>query len=128
VAESDTAKAVRLRDDFRAGAVELLAPDFFPTEVASAILIAERRGRVAPGDGPKLLIDVLNTLPFLHPVLPDLLPRAYANAALTRSTVYDCLYVALAEREGCELITADDRLVRNLQPQFSFLVPLASLP
>jgi predicted nucleic acid-binding protein len=28
--------------------------------------------------------------------------------------VYDCLYVALAEREKCDLVTADEKLVRNL--------------
>jgi predicted nucleic acid-binding protein len=39
-----------------------------------------------------------------------------------------CLYVALAERERCELVTADDKLVRNLQPTFPFVRPLAALP
>jgi len=42
--------------------------------------------------------------------------------------VYDCLYVALAEREGCEFVTADDRLVRNLQARFPFIVSLSTLP
>jgi hypothetical protein len=32
VAESETAKAIRRRDDFRNGTLELLAPDLFPTE------------------------------------------------------------------------------------------------
>ncbi len=45
-----------------------------------------------------------------------------------RIGVYDCLYVALAEREGCEFITADDRLVRALKPAFPFIISLASLP
>jgi predicted nucleic acid-binding protein len=45
-----------------------------------------------------------------------------------RVGIYDCLYVALAEKEGCELITADDKLLKNLQPQSPFIVPLASLP
>jgi predicted nucleic acid-binding protein len=31
-----------------------------------------------------------------------------------RIGVYDCLYVALAERETCQLITADQRLVNSL--------------
>jgi predicted nucleic acid-binding protein len=44
-----------------------------------------------------------------------------------RCGVYDCLYVALAEREGCEFITADDRFVRNLGAQFPFIVSLASM-
>ncbi len=45
-----------------------------------------------------------------------------------RVGVYDCLYVALAERETCQLVTADDKLVRNLQPHCSFIVALAALP
>jgi predicted nucleic acid-binding protein len=46
----------------------------------------------------------------------------------TRSGLYDCLYVALAEREGCELVTDDQKLIANLKPLFPFIVPLASLP
>jgi predicted nucleic acid-binding protein len=128
VAESDTPKAVCLRDDFRNAVVELLAPDLLPVEIANALLVAERGGRIALGQGPRLFGDILNTLPTLYPALPDLLPRAYAIAGLTRASIYDCLYVALAERESCELITADDKLVRNLQPQFPFIVALSSLP
>ena len=41
---------------------------------------------------------------------------------------YDCLYVALAERENCELVTADDKLIRNLQKTFPFVRDLATLP
>ena len=31
-------------------------------------------------------------------------------------SVARCLYIALAEREHCELVTADDKLLRNVQP------------
>jgi predicted nucleic acid-binding protein len=44
-----------------------------------------------------------------------------------RCGVYDCLYVALAENEGCELVTADDKLVKNLK-MFPFIIQLSSLP
>jgi predicted nucleic acid-binding protein len=128
VAEPDTPKAVRLRDDYRNRVHDLLAPDLFPPECANALLVAERRKRISPGDSIRLLADILNTLPALHPSLPDLLPRAHAIAAGTVASVYDCLYVALAEREGCELVTADDKLIRNLQPHFPFIVSLAALP
>jgi predicted nucleic acid-binding protein len=121
-------KALRLRDAFRLGVHSLLAPDLFPTETANALLVAERRGRILPGQSTILLADVLTTCPAIHPCLPHLLPRAHAIAATTASSVYDALYVALAQREGCEFVTADDRLVRNLQPRFPFIVPLASLP
>ena len=40
----------------------------------------------------------------------------------------DCLYVALAEREGCELLTADTKLITNLQTSFPFITSLATLP
>jgi predicted nucleic acid-binding protein len=42
--------------------------------------------------------------------------------------VYDCVYVALAEREGCEMVTADARLLANIQPSYPFLISLASVP
>ena len=37
------------------------------------------------------------------------------------ASVYDCLYVALAEREQCDLVTADQRLINNLQSKFPLL-------
>jgi predicted nucleic acid-binding protein len=35
--------------------------------------------------------------------------------------------IALAEREVCDFVTADDKLVKNLGVQFSFIVTLSSL-
>ncbi|MBI3411487.1 MAG: type II toxin-antitoxin system VapC family toxin [Planctomycetes bacterium] len=63
----------------------------------------------------------------LHPYRP-LLPRAVAISSAMRCGVYDCLYVALAERERCEIITADDKLLKNLGAQFPFIISLASMP
>ena len=42
--------------------------------------------------------------------------------------MYDCLYVALAEREGCELVTADVRLINSLQPTLSVYHRAGSIP
>jgi predicted nucleic acid-binding protein len=127
VREADTDKALRLRDEARQGLHDLLAPDVFPFEVAHAITRAERQGRITPAEGAQALAAILTDLPVLHPGLP-LLPRAYGISSSARIGVYDCVYVALAEREGCEFVTADDRLVKNLRPQFPFIVPLSSLP
>jgi predicted nucleic acid-binding protein len=54
--------------------------------------------------------------------------RAIDISSRTRSGYYDCLYVALAESEGCELVTADQKAINNLAPHFPFIVPLATLP
>jgi predicted nucleic acid-binding protein len=73
------------------------------------------------------LTNILSTPPQRYPYLP-LLKRALEIASQARIGVYDCLYVALAEREGCEFSTADDRLVRTLRPTFPFITLLGSLP
>jgi predicted nucleic acid-binding protein len=65
--------------------------------------------------------------PHLHASLP-LMPWAFALSSKIRIGIYDCLYVALADREQCELVTADERLVRVLQEQFPFVVSLLGLP
>jgi predicted nucleic acid-binding protein len=127
VAEAYADKAIRLRDDFRKGVHAFIAPDVFPVEVAHALTRAERQGRVATADGWRLWQGILADAPILYST-PSLMPRAYAISSATRQGVYDCIYIALAEREGCELITADEKLVRNLQPFFPFIVPLASQP
>jgi predicted nucleic acid-binding protein len=63
----------------------------------------------------------------LHSFLP-LLARAFEIASVARIGVYDCLYVALGEREGCEFITADDRVVKNLQSHYPFIKSLSTFP
>lgn len=62
------------------------------------------------------------------PICIPLLPRAVEISSQTRVGVHDCLYTALAEREGCALVTADVRLVNVLVGSFPFLVDLATLP
>ena len=47
-----------------------------------------------------------------HPVLiphAALIARAIEISSRTRSAYYDCLYVALTERERCQLVTADQK-------------------
>jgi predicted nucleic acid-binding protein len=119
--------AVRLRDGFRQGVHDLIAPSVFPAEVASALTKAERQKLVPVGQARHLLADILSTPPVRHSY-ESLLARAVDISSRTRGGLYDCLYVALAEREGCELVTDDQKLLANLTPQFPFIVPLASLP
>src|SRR5205807_4760039 len=128
VAEPLSGKATALRDAYLNGIDELLAPDFLCIEMSNALIVAERRGRIAAGDATRLFRDFLKQLPALHPAWPDLLPRAHAMAEATVASVYDCLYVALAERENCELVTADDKLVKKLQAFFPFIKHVSSLP
>ncbi len=111
--EVETTIAVQILNEFRRGMHELLAPDVFPVEVAHALARAERKGVIHPPLGSRRLRSVFRNAPDLHPYLP-LLPRAFAIASSTRMGVYDCLYVALAEREGCDVLTTDIKLKNGL--------------
>lgn len=127
LSEPDSAKAIQVRDEFDQQIHELLAPDVFPVEIAHALSRAERRGLIQSPEGSQYLSDLLAYLPKLSPSLA-LLPRAYELSSQMRIGVYDCLYVALAEREQCELITADTRLVNGFRPTYPFITLLATLP
>lgn len=50
LAEADSAKAIRLRDDYEKSLHELLAPDIFGLEVANGLAAAERQRRIRPGE------------------------------------------------------------------------------
>ena len=127
VPEPHSDKALRLREDYRNGILELLVPDIFLVEIAHALTRAERQKRITPAQGALALADVINMQPQVLGYIA-LLPRAYEISSHRHVGVYDCLYVALAEREGCDRVTSDDRMVKNLQPHFPFVISLASLP
>jgi predicted nucleic acid-binding protein len=123
--ETDADKARRVRDDFRTSVLSLIAPDVYVLEAAHGLTKAERRG-IVPDSGilwDELMLD----RPQLFSSIP-LLPRAVRISRQARHGVYDCLYVALAEREGFELLTADQRMINNLQPIFPFITPLSTFP
>ena len=54
--------------------------------------------------------------------------RAIEISSQTRTAFYDCLYVALAEQEQCEVVTVDDKFINSIQTRFPFVIHLATLP
>jgi predicted nucleic acid-binding protein len=127
VPESDSDKADRLRKDVRTGTLTILAPDVFPAELGHALTRAERQRRILFGQSELFWADAVTTPPLLEPSSP-LMTRAIQISSQLRVGVYDCLYVALAYREGCDFITADDKLGRNLKSHFPFVIRLSSHP
>jgi predicted nucleic acid-binding protein len=127
VAEADSDKAVRLRDEYHRGGHELIVPDLFPTEMCNVLVILERSGKIQTGQAETFFLQVLNELPPLASAT-SLLPRSLEMAKQFRQSVYDCLYAALAEREGFELVTADDKFLNAVQSTLPFVISLASLP
>jgi predicted nucleic acid-binding protein len=131
VPEPDSLKAIQLREDYRNGIHELISPDIFSAELGNALIVAERKGRIVTGQFAIRLTAVLASCPDLHATRPLIHRACNLIASITtgfRLSFYDALYVALAEREGCDLISGDGKLVRNLQTSYPFIKSIASLP
>jgi predicted nucleic acid-binding protein len=123
--EIDSDKAIRLRDDFRNSVHELIAPDSFSLECAHSLTKKQRQGLIP--DAKALWDAILLDSPVYYAIHP-LMERAVTISIQFRHNIHDFLYVALAEQEGCELLTADQKLINNLQRFFPFIIPLAALP
>lgn len=125
--EQHADKARQLAARVRSGADHAIAPDFFLAECGHTLFRAERRKLIAPGEAKVLLLSIGPDRPELY-VSEPLLRRAAAICGHLRKGFYDCLYMALAEREQIQLITADAKLVKAAQPDYPFVIDLASLP
>ncbi len=118
--EPFTDEAMELFEDWRAGAVRVLAPTVLLAEIASALLRAARLGRLP---FPNALDSMRNlvALPFTLADITPLLERAFVVAQQFQQGLFDCLYVALAEAQGIEFWTGDQRLFNALHSSFPFL-------
>ena len=92
---------------------EAIAPGIWPLEVANGLRTAERRGRLALADLPRVR-DLLLSLPVqVEGVeLGAALGEVSEIARSLQLTAYDAAYLALAARRGLALATVDDRLRR----------------
>jgi predicted nucleic acid-binding protein len=108
--EPDSAVAANLLN----GGHEPHAPDLLRVEGAGAITRAIRNGRLSAGTATRLVDAWLRGLGRnavkIYPNEPDLRRAAEISCALLHP-VPDCLYLALAERLGAELVTADATFV-----------------
>jgi predicted nucleic acid-binding protein len=126
IPRSTTQKALALRDDFGQHVHELIAPSTFPAEIASGLTKAERQRLISVGDAVVLLADIRRTCPILH-TYDSVLHRATEISSRIRTGLHDCIYMALAESEACEFVTVDDKLLKNVQKDFPFVIHLSSL-
>lgn len=118
LAEEGTVEAQALLAGWLARGIQPIAPSWFSCEVANVLYQQTRRGAVTAPDGRELLRRVLAVVALVDAPTTDAL-RAYEIAGLTaQPTPYDCQYLALAERAGCEYWTDDARFVRGARPQF----------
>jgi predicted nucleic acid-binding protein len=124
--EGDSAAAAALLTARVRGQLELIAPDLLVAELAA---ICRRKARA----GDVSLDRVGPIYALLLAALPDLVPTgdlgAYALELALRHDrpIAEALHLALALRESCCYVTADDRVLRILAPAFPCVRHLADV-
>ena len=111
------------------GRDELHAPDFLLLELDNVVWQWVRRAVITPSEADRVRAAVRHVTMRLHP-FHQLLDAAYAIATRTERTVYDCLYVALADALNARLVTADRRLCNALArtPLGKYVVSVDDIP
>jgi len=100
---------------------EIVAPAFLPVEVASVLRQKMCRGEMTVDECFEAL-HLLNRLEIRYVWDSALVERAFKIAVETgQPTVYDTTYLALAEKEQCEMWTADARFVHAASPRYPFV-------
>jgi predicted nucleic acid-binding protein len=104
VRESGTDKARTLL----ASPEPLIAPDWLLVEAANTFFKKVKRSELLQVHAVRHLQNLPEFFETLFPAY-QLLDEALRHAFRLRHAVYDCLYLALALREGCALVTADEK-------------------
>jgi len=91
----------------------LHAPNFFLIEIHNVLLKKERRKEITFPQSEEIRIS-LSGLPVQYHPFQYLLHTAHLKAREAGCSLYDGLYLALAARLGCRMVTADRRLFNNL--------------
>jgi predicted nucleic acid-binding protein len=107
--EQYTSQADAVLAAYRDGRIDLVAPDHFRYEVPSAVRNALRTGRLTVEQARTAIAD------FLAWQIPTvggdaLILAAYDQATRFGCSLYDGLYLALADAAQCPLVFADHRL------------------
>jgi predicted nucleic acid-binding protein len=110
--EEYTDRALKLRDDFFKGDIELVVPDLILYEVSNALRYNPDFDEIDVADAVGTLFDIGISI-----IVPN---REVINSALNlayehKITVYDAYYVALAKEINFILVTADRKLYLKIK-------------
>jgi predicted nucleic acid-binding protein len=121
--EADRDRALALRELHVSGRSTIFIPQLALLEVLNAVRFALK----AKEEDAELALEALQDLHLeTKPSEFALMRKSNAIAWAYKITIYDAVYVALAEQVGYPLITADEVMIRKLTGH-SIVVPLREL-
>jgi predicted nucleic acid-binding protein len=125
--EADSAKAQQLLSDVVGPGYRLFTVDLAYPEVASAIWKRLRQKAITPAEADSFL-DALLRAPVDTFPASDLIKAAFSIAVRYDRSIYDALFVALAEKQGLQGVTADEPLYNAVNADFPRITLLRQWP
>jgi predicted nucleic acid-binding protein len=113
--EEHSDEAARLLDAVGSEVSELLAPSTLQPEFFNTLWQQRRRGELSIEEVRQAWADFRAGEPATLYEPADLMPRAAELVLETGVSIYDALFLALAEYSGTVMVTADDKLLRTLK-------------
>lgn len=124
--EEDRDRALLIRDLYQDDKLDLIAPYLLVGEVGNVLWRKVRSGDLSPDQGRRCFEQLLRDSPILLDS-PDISRSAFEIAVAHDRTVYDCLYLAYALEQRCDLVTADKKFHGAMHPAFPAVKLLAEL-
>ena len=118
--EEDERHAASIAANIRGDALEAIVPEFFYVECANAFR-GKIKKKICSLEEAHRAFSVLQNLPLKRHLHEDLADIALDHAAIYDISVYDALYVSLAEIYAAPLITADAALLKACKGRFDFI-------
>jgi predicted nucleic acid-binding protein len=121
--EENSDKALRIRDGFIREEYWLLAPDLMLSEFGSVLW--KKRGIIDESTALDIISDLLDLgIPLVS--ADTIIARAYGFAGQYNCTVYDAMYLAVAEGRNCGMVTADERPCHAVAEHLPFVHSLGA--
>ena len=114
VNEEGTDLALELADRAADGEIELHLSDFCLAECTNVVWRLVNKQRKLPPFWGERVVAQLAELPLVGAPSRDLIVNAYRVAVETGTTVYDAMYVSLAQALDATVVTADRRMYNRL--------------
>lgn len=121
-------EARRLLDDWEQHGVRRIVPCLFLSEINTPLLKLRREGQItlaAARLGREGILAAVTVVPDTAVITLRALEIA---DVLALRTAHDSLYIALAEREDCDLWTADERFYNVAHARFRLVRWIGALP
>ena len=106
--EIDSNKVINILEDFQDGKNEIIVPEFIFLEITNAL----RYKKQSQESLNKTNKELWNLGLKIESLNPFLLEKAIEISLKNNITIYDAIYVSLAQINGCQLVTSDKELYK----------------